>query len=171
MKPDFEARVKSIEWSRLPHPCLQDQTLIPELLIELCRGDDHAKERAAVRLWDTAAHQGNVGPSSVPTAGFLVEILESLPPLARVESLDTLYQFSNCLIAQPWSADLQRIFREALPIFERLRESHDEDASDFSGMIIENIEAAEGQRAEPGAAPNGGPAMRSGYSRVSKGVS
>ncbi len=110
-----------------------------------------------MRLWDIAAHQGNVGPSSVPTAGFLVEILESLSPLAQVESLDTLYQFSNCLTGEPWSAALRTIFRDALPIFVRLMESRGADACDFSAMIIRNIEAAEGQRAEPGASPKGGP--------------
>ena len=143
MKPDFGTRVKSIDWARLSHPCLQDQSLIPGLLMEICRGSDHAKEIAAVRLWDIAAHQGNVGPSSVPFAEFLMEILEGLPPSAQVESLDTLYQFSNYFKGQSWSAHLQKIFSNAAPIFKRLCESPNDDVSDFSQMIVKNIEDVE----------------------------
>jgi hypothetical protein len=139
---------------------MQDQSFIPGLLIQILRGEDDVKLKAAERLWDIAAHQGNVGPSSVPTSEFLIEILEVLPASVQVETLDTLYQFSNWFGYAPWGAELLRLFRDALPLFNRLTASPDEDVCDFSEMIIENIE----RTAEPVAPPNGGPTERFGNS-------
>jgi hypothetical protein len=140
MTETFETRVQAVRWSAYSHPCMQDQSLIPALLIKIRQGDNDARLEAAVRLWDIAAHQGNVGASSVPAAGFLIEMLEELPPPVQVECLDTLYQFSNYLEEELWSPELRKLFEDALPVFKRLAASLNEDARDFSEMIIENIE-------------------------------
>src|SRR5262245_7103941 len=118
IKAEFETRVEGIQWSLYSHPCMQDQSLIPGLLIQIRRGDKDASLRAASNLWDIAAHQGNVGPSSVPTAEFLIEMLEELPPPIQEECLDTLYQFSNYLTGELWSTELRKLFRNALPVFK-----------------------------------------------------
>lgn len=153
MKADFETRVKTVEWSHYSHPCMQDQSLIPPLLLQMVGGNEEQKLKAAERLWDIAAHQGNVGPSAVPAAEFLIEMLEELSPSVQGENLDTLYQFSNYLRNEQWGADLRIVFVRALPLFERLSTSENEDVCDFSNMIIENIRATEQMKAEAGEGP------------------
>jgi hypothetical protein len=143
MTADFEKRVRSIKWSEYSHPCIQDQSLIPGLLLEIVRGSDDVKRKAAERLWDVAAHQGNVGPSAVPATRFLIEIFEEMPIPVQIETLDTLYQFSNYFRGEPWSTELRGSFLDALPLFRRLSTSACDDVSDFSKMIIEKIEANE----------------------------
>src|SRR6266850_6363602 len=141
MNADFEARVRAVEWSSYSHPCWEDQSLIPKLLFQMARGFECRRRKAAEKLWNIAAHQGNLGPSAVPTAGFLIEMLEDMPSSVQVETLDTLYQFSNCFRDKPWSTGLRALFFDALPLFRRLSTSSIEDVSDFSKMIIQNIEA------------------------------
>jgi len=143
MRADFEKRVQSVDWSGYSHPCMQDQSLIPGLLLQMVRGSDDLKLMAAKRLWDIAAHQANVGPSLVPAAEFLIELLEDQAAVVQCENLDTLYQFSNYLGGESWSAELRSSFVGALPLFERLSTSAHEDVSAFAKMIVENIEADE----------------------------
>ena len=160
MKAAFETRVQAIKWSNYSNPCWPDhQSLISGLLIQIRRGDNDVALEAAQRLWDIAAHQGNVGSSAVPTAGFLIEMLEELPPRIQDECLDTLFQFSNYLTIpdELWCAELRKVFWAALPVFKRLAASPDDDVSCFSEMIIENIEASAPLKTEPGGPPNGGP--------------
>lgn len=109
----------------------------------MVQGEEKHRLEAAKRLWDIAAHQGNVGPSAVPTARFLIEMLESMPCAVQVEILDTMYQFSNYFSGEFWSAELRALFSDALPMFRRLSTSANEDVSVFSEMIIENLEADE----------------------------
>ena len=143
MRVDFEKHVLSVKWSEYSHPCMQDQSLIPGLLLQMVYGNTEQHLKAAEELWNIAAHQGCVGPSSVPTAGFLIEILESQAPAVQCENLDTLYQFSNCFSGEGWGAELRKLFLDAHPLFRRLSRSSDEHVSDFSEMIIENIETNE----------------------------
>jgi hypothetical protein len=156
MKADFATQVRNVEWSRFPHPCEQDQSLIPTLILQMVDGDEQQQLGAAQRLWDVAAHQGNVGSSAVPVSRFLFELLQKQAPVVQVENLDTLYQFSNYLVGQEWSADLRAAFCEALPLLEHLSMSGNEDVSDFSRMIMENVRGSHPSRAEPGTSPNGG---------------
>jgi hypothetical protein len=135
-------------------------------------GTQDQMQEAALGLWNIAAHQGNSGASAVPVSEFLFEMLEEQPPSVQVENLDTLYQFSICLMRKhwsEWSAELRTVFLRALPLLERLRKSSNGDVADFSGMIIENIRDSEHPNAEPGASPNGGPAESLGSSGVSGG--
>jgi hypothetical protein len=172
MKTDFEVRVKAVEWSRYSHPCKQDQSLIPGLLLQMVAGTQDQMQEAAEVLWNIAAHQGNSGPSAVPVSEFLFEMLEKQPPPVQVENLDTLYQFSICLMRKHWSgwsAELRTVFLKAVPLLERLSKSSNQDVADFSGMIIENIRHSERPAAEPGAPPNGGPGTRSGNSDIGDG--
>jgi hypothetical protein len=172
MKADFEARVKAVQWSGYLHPRMQDQSLIPGLLLEMALGTQEEMLKAAERLWNVAAHQGCSGPSAVPVTEFLVEMLEELPPSVQVENLDTLYQFSICLTGKnwrQWSAELRTVFLKALPLLKRLRRTSNEDVADFCSMIIQNIQGTEQPRAESGASTNGGPARRIGNSEVGDG--
>jgi hypothetical protein len=38
MKETFETRVQAVQWSAYSHPCMQDQSLIPALLIKIRQG-------------------------------------------------------------------------------------------------------------------------------------
>jgi hypothetical protein len=143
MRSDFKGRVSAVDWSSYSHPCLEDQSRIPKLLFRMRRGPVWWRRKAAEKLWNIAAHQGNVGPSALPAAGFLIEMLEEMPSSVQVEALDTLYQFSNSCTGKPWGAELRALFLEALPIFTRLSTDANEDVADFSRMIIENIETDE----------------------------
>jgi hypothetical protein len=138
---------------------MQDQSLIPSLLLHMVQGREEQRLKAAMELWNIASHQGNSGPSAVPVSEFLFEMLEEQPPPVQVEILDTLYQFWIRFLRKHWgegSAELWAVFVKALPLLERLSKSSDEDLADFSGVIVSDIRDGEHPNPEPGAPPAGG---------------
>ena len=145
MKKDFELRVSSVEWKSYEHPCLFDQSRIPGLLLQIVRGQENQRLDAADDLLDVTAHQGNVGPSAVPTAGFLIEMLEEMPPSVQAAILEILFYFSyycrRAWSTDAWSTELRAPFLNGLLLFRHLSTSADEDVSDCSAVIIENLQA------------------------------
>ena len=130
-----------MEWSRYKHPCLFDQSLIPGLLLQIVRGDEKQRLAAADELWHVTAHQGNVGPSAVPTAGFLLEMLEEMPGSVQAAILEILFHFASYCKGESWSTELRSRFFGDLPLLKQLSVSTNQDVSEYSNMIIEKLQA------------------------------
>ncbi|MBL8826063.1 MAG: hypothetical protein JNM18_03700 [Planctomycetaceae bacterium] len=145
MDSNLKARLAVVKWEEFTHPCGFQSQEIPSLLTELHGDQDAASIRAANRLWHVVAHQGNVGPSSVPTLPFLLERLTTCGVQLQEEILDILYQFACAACpntTEIWAIELRRILRENRSHFDQLLESPSEGVTTFSEMILEQIDAA-----------------------------
>lgn len=135
MNNDLKARLAVVKWEEFTHPCGFQSQEISSLLTELNSDHDVVSIRAANRLWDVVAHQGNVGPSSVPTLPFLLERMTTCGVQLQEELLDILYQFACAACpnnTETWAIEFRHILRLNRIHFEQLLESPSEGVTTFA---------------------------------------
>jgi len=152
---ELDKKLAEVDWSQyetaygnaareVPHFQCGSTPSVPRSLRALFSGDHKAAMDASGDLWAGLCHQhAFVSSAALPAYDFLMTGLKELDDALKVELLDIFLGFAACTARFStdalWPRQLRDKLKADLPVFQSLISSENEDISDFSERIVEEL--------------------------------